>query len=121
MPESPKSILDKLTTATDAWQKLAADATFAKMTLAQFQATLQPSLDERETIKNLENELAAAQNRRDDADTASMAALGKVVKGVVGDPDYGDDSSLYEAMGYIRTSERASGLTRKKAAPPAGK
>jgi hypothetical protein len=41
----------------------------------------------------------------------------------VGDPNYGDDSNLYEAMGYIRKSERASGLTKKAkaAAKPAAK
>lgn len=26
----------------------------------------------------------------------------KIVKGVVGDPNYGDDCDLYEAMGYVR-------------------
>jgi hypothetical protein len=121
MPDSPGTILDKLTTATTAWEQNAADATFAKLTLTQFKAAIQPSLDERETITRLEKELAAAQNRRDDADVASVAALNKVVKSVVGDPDFGDDSSLYEAMGYVRTSEKKTGLTRKKSVttPPA--
>jgi hypothetical protein len=32
---------------------------------------------------------------------------------VTGDPAFGPDSSLYEAMGYVRKSERKSGLTRK--------
>jgi hypothetical protein len=36
-----------------------------------------------------------------------------VVNGVVGDPTFGPDSALYEAMGYVRKSERKSGLTRK--------
>jgi hypothetical protein len=39
-----------------------------------------------------------------------------VVNGVRADPEEGDDSALYEAMGYTRRSERKSGLTRKK--PP---
>jgi transcriptional regulator with XRE-family HTH domain len=43
----------------------------------------------------------------------------KVIKGVVGDPNYGDDSNLYEAMGYVRKSERASGLTKKSNVAPA--
>ena len=37
----------------------------------------------------------------------------KVKNVVTGDPSYGDDSPLYGATGFIRKSERASGLTRK--------
>jgi hypothetical protein len=36
------------------------------------------------------------------------------VENVAGVPDYDDDSPLYGAMGFVRKSERASGLTRKK-------
>jgi hypothetical protein len=42
-----------------------------------------------------------------------------VVNGVKGDPAFGEDSDLYETMGYVRKSERKSGLTRKKSTPPA--
>jgi hypothetical protein len=38
---------------------------------------------------------------------------------VVGDPNYGDNSNLYEAMGCVRKSERASGLSRKSIAAQA--
>lgn len=34
--------------------------------------------------------------------------------GVAGSPDYGNDSPLYGAMGFVRKSEKKSGLTRKK-------
>ena len=33
------------------------------------------------------------------------------------DPTEGDDSALYKAMGYVRKSDRKSGLTRKKNEP----
>ena len=36
-----------------------------------------------------------------------------VVYGVMGNPAYGPDSDLYEAMGYVRKSERKSGLTHR--------
>jgi len=39
--------------------------------------------------------------------------------GVAGDPAYGNDSPRYGAMGFVRKSERASGLTRKTK-PPTG-
>jgi len=38
----------------------------------------------------------------------------KVGLGVAGDPAYGNDSPLYGAMGFVRKSEKKSGLTRKK-------
>ena len=41
----------------------------------------------------------------------------KVGMGVAGDPAYGNDSPLYGAMGFVRKSEKKSGLTRKKNTP----
>ena len=38
----------------------------------------------------------------------------KVGMGIAGDPAYGNDSPLYGAMGFVRKSEKKSGLTRKK-------
>ncbi len=37
----------------------------------------------------------------------------KVGLGVAGSAAYGNDSPLYGAMGFVRKSDRASGLTRK--------
>jgi len=34
--------------------------------------------------------------------------------GVEGHADFGPDHPVYEAMGFVRTSDRKSGLTRKK-------
>ena len=31
----------------------------------------------------------------------------------MGNPDYGSDSDLYEAMGHVRKSERKIGLTHR--------
>ena len=38
----------------------------------------------------------------------------KVGLGVAGNPDFGNDSPLYGAMGFVRKSEKKSGLTRKR-------
>ena len=51
---------------------------------------------------------------RDDKYVALNEKRSKVGMGVAGDPAYGNDSPLYGAMGFVRKSERASGLTRKK-------
>ena len=68
----------------------------------------------RHDAATLENQMIAAADDRDDADKMSMPAVLKVVNGVKGDPDLGEDSKVYEAMGYVRKSERASGKTNKK-------
>jgi len=36
-----------------------------------------------------------------------------VVNSVKGHPSYGENSDLYRAMGYVTTTDRATGLTRK--------
>ena len=66
--------------------------------------------------------MTQAINDRDGADAAFLAQAQLVVNGVLADPSEGPDSSLYEAMGYTRKSERRSGLTRaKKTAGPSPK
>jgi hypothetical protein len=84
------------------------------MTLEQFKAKLKPSTDARATVEDCEHKLTAALNARDDADQVSNNACLLVVNSVKGDPDEGEDSELYEAMGYVRKSERKSGLKRGK-------
>ncbi len=101
-----------------AWKELAADKTFGGLTLAQMTALAKPALDAREELAKLDQDYTQWQNRRDDADRAANEAIQKVVKGVVGDPAFGEDCDLYEAMGYIRKSERKNGLTKKKSAAP---
>ena len=118
MPTSPKQFGDDLQKVIDAWTTLAPDKTFGGMTLAQFKTKTKPSYDERATIKTLDDQLTAALNDRDDADKVSAAAIALTVNSVKGDPNFGEDSDLYEAMGYVRKSERKSGLSRKKKTPP---
>ena len=38
-----------------------------------------------------------------------------------GDPNFGEDCNLYDAMGYVRKSERKTGLSRTKPTPPPAK
>lgn len=113
MAKSPKDNLDRINTASAAWSNLRPEKTFAGMTLDQFREKIAPSLATRSTIARLENELVAAQNQRDDADRVALEAMQLVVNAIKGDPDEGEDGELYEAMGYVRKSERKSGLSRK--------
>ena len=112
MPLSPTVVEEKIKTTIAAWEDLRPAKSFAGLTLAQFKTAMQPALDARTTISNLENLLSAARTARDDEDKEACDIINKVVNAVVGDTDEGNDSPLYEALGYIRKSQRKSGLKR---------
>ena len=102
----------------NAWETLAPDKSFGGMTLAQFQAAIQPARAARERIDDLEDQLSQAKADRIRADEEFLAKAQLVVAGVLADPNAGSDSALYKEMGYTRKSERKTGLTRKRTKPP---
>jgi hypothetical protein len=95
-----------------AWQELAADSKFAGYTVDQYNKAVQDSLDARDSIANLRTQLTSALARRHNADKEAARINDLVVNAVKGDPDHGNDSDLYDAMGFVRKSRRKSGLTR---------
>ena len=109
---------EKLALVTKAWEDLRPAKSFAGMTLAQFKAKIKPSLDARDAIGTVENQLIAANDQRDIADLESMKQVALVVNAVKGDITEGEDGELYEAMGYVRKSERKTGKTNKKKSTP---
>ena len=114
MPNNPKSNEQKMNTMLNAWETLASAKSFGGMTLDQFKAIATPAQTARQRIADLESQMTQAINDRDAGDTAFLVKAQLVVNGVLADPSEGPDSSLYEAMGYTRKSERRSGLTRAK-------
>jgi hypothetical protein len=119
--QTPKSIEEKIDKMLTAWRTLAPDKTFGGMTLAQFEAIAAPSKAARLKIDTLNNQLAEVAVEREAADEVFAAKAKLVVAGVLADPTEGPDSALYNAFGYIRESERKSGLTRNKRNPPPAK
>lgn len=114
MTSSPKKIEERIQRMTNAWRGLAPDKSFSGKTLTQFEAVTAPSLEARRRIEDLENQLALAIAERDSADATFEEKARQVVAGVLADPDFGDDSALYEAFGYTRRSTRKSGLHRTR-------
>ena len=66
---------------------------------------------------DLEAQIKMKREERDDKYKALDQNRSKIGMGVAGNPDYGNDSPLYGAMGFVRKSEKKSGLTRKKDTP----
>jgi hypothetical protein len=119
---SPGLAYERLDTFVAAWKKLRATKTFAGFTADQFETQkMLPCRQARASIVDLGNQMKSALNRRDDLDVAALEAMSLVVNAVKGDPAEGENGDLYEAMGFVRKSERKSGLSRKKAATPATK
>ena len=118
MPNNPKLTGERLASVLKAWKDLRPAKSFAGMTLAQFTTKVQPSLDARVQIDTLDNQMTAAMDERDIADVETNKQLLLVVNAVKGDPAEGEDGELYDAMGYVRKSERKSGKTNKPKKTP---
>ena len=114
MPVNPKGNIEKLERIENAWRTLAPEKEFGGMTLAQYTEFVNACRNARNTIGELENQVKEAMNFRDSSDEIGLAKAKLVKNGVLGDPTEGENSALYEAMGYIRKDDKKSGLTRKK-------
>lgn len=110
-----KRTLERITDVTRGWENLRPTKQFSGLTLEQFKAAVKPSLDIRAEMADLESRLLALAARRAAADEMSLATVQSVVHGVKGDREEGEDGELYEAMGFVRKSQRLSGLTRRRA------
>jgi hypothetical protein len=111
---SPKKVAEKVQRVTTSWQTLRPAKTYAGMTLAQYQAKVQPTLDAHSQVQTLSDQLKQTRDTRRLSNTTSMATTKLVVNAIKGDPDDGEDSPFYAALGYVQSSSRKSGLTRKK-------
>lgn len=114
MGYNPKANEQKLDKIYSAWKTLAPTKSFGGMTLAEFEVFVNASMADRAVLSQLEDQIKQAIAARDNSDNIGLAKALLVVAGVIADPTEGDDSALYEAMGYVRKSNRSSGLTRKK-------
>ena len=114
MPNSPKENEDKMMMVLNAWKTLAPDKKFGGLSVAQFEEQVNKSLAPRVRLDQIEDEKKQQQALRESEDAATLKEVQFIVNNVLADPEFGDDSALYEAMGYVRKSERKSGLTRKK-------
>ena len=118
MPDNPQYAESFIDDILGPWEELAADAVFAETTLEQFRKAVKSSLDRRADIKSLETQLISARQSRNLADVDSVELCLKVVNGVKSSSKFGENSSLYKAMGYITKLERKSGLVRPAANKP---
>jgi hypothetical protein len=104
--------LNKVSRVIAAWETLAPTESFGGYTLEQFKALAQPAMDHDARLTDLDNELTDVHNLRANAIDDAHGAAALVVNGVKAAQKFGEDSSLYQTMGYVRKSDRKSGLIR---------
>jgi len=107
----------KMEQILNAWKTLAPEKSFAGLTLEQFEAAAKPAQDATALLEEMDDQRLEVMNQRDDGYRSFFAKADRVVNAVRADQTEGADGTLYEAMGYTRTSDRKSGLTRKKQNP----
>jgi len=100
-----------------AWQQHAPAASFAGMNLEEFREKISASQTTRDKVAAAEADLRGRIAARAAADLATRDAVSLVVNSIRGNPDFGANSELYRACGYVAYGERASGLTRRGTAP----
>lgn len=110
--KSPAQKLEDLQTMTSAWERLRPHRSFYGLTLEQFKQAIQPSLDARKEIEDLDQRRRIAVKKRDAADTRAFRIRRGVVYAIQGDPAEGGDGELYMAMGYVPW--RARGRPRRR-------
>ena len=108
-----KEIRERVMRMNDAWAKGAPAVEFSGVKQADFAAEInEAEIAEQELadiLAQVEMKRAAIDNLYSNLNAKSV----RVANGVRGDANYGPDSPLYGAMGFVRDSDRASGLTRK--------
>src|SRR5687767_6029612 len=114
MAKSPKYVEQLIERTINALRDLAPEKKFSNKTLADFQTQSEKSMIPRRKLIELANEEKRQIALREAEDKKTIKMFEQIVAGVVGDDEFGDDSALYEALGFIRRSERKSGNTRKK-------
>jgi hypothetical protein len=111
---NPKKNIDLLEKTVAALREFAPDKAFGGLKLADFEPLVEVCRQDREDIIDHENAGKGLIVKRDNDDETALTKRELIINGVIGDPSFGPDSALYEALGFVRKSERKSGLTRKK-------
>lgn len=98
---------------------VAVDTVLGGFTQAQIAEKLQDVATAMDSFNAADAAMVEARNKRDAALNTLNDVNIRVVDGIKA--TYGQDSSVYEASGYTRKGERATGLTRKGVTPAAAK
>ena len=110
-------VKERAVTMNNAWAEGAPKISFMDIPQEVLANAILQAENLENTSADLRAQLKMIEDKIDDAYVGIDGMIVNVANGVRGDKNYGDDSPLYGAMGFVRKSERKSGLTRKKKKP----
>ena len=109
-----KRIKEKVLRILNAWiEGASAVLEFRNTKKVDFEARIAQAQALEDEAADLETQLSIKKDQIADIYKQLNADAVDIRKGVEGHKDYGDDSPLYGSMGFVRKSERKSGLTHK--------
>jgi hypothetical protein len=108
-------IYDKAVEILETWRTLRPGKKFFGMSADEFAETITASGEARKELDQLGVQISEVLSRRDKADIITRRAVLRVINGVKGDPEEGEDSQLLAAMGYLPHTAKSSlsGAARK--------
>lgn len=110
-----KRIKEKVTKIQNAWNEGAPNITeFRNTKKADFDADIAAGQASEDRIADLRTQIAMEEDNRDAIYSRLDNSAVDIHKGVEGHKDFGDDHPIIGAMGFVRKSDRKSGLTRGK-------
>ena len=104
---------EKVRDITQAWEAHAPQSIFSGFTLEKFKETVQPHLDVRNQLAHVETLAMGLRAKRATGSVDCRKLTDRITAGVRADPEHGPDSAMWAAMGFVRVSDRGTGLTRK--------
>jgi hypothetical protein len=116
MKTSPSEVERRVEQAVEAWERQCPQQTFGEATLEQHKQELKEYYDAKAKFAAADAGWDIARLERNAAYERALDITKRLVSSVKGHAKFGENSALYSAMGYVATSERASGLTRRREA-----
>jgi hypothetical protein len=114
MKMSPAGIDRKIDATLHTWGSQCPEQQFADMTLQIYTVEMQKARDAQAKFELAEVQWQTARQERNAAYENALKLTNGVANSVKGHPKYGENSAVYVGLGYVPTSQRSSGLTRKR-------
>ena len=111
---SPAAIERKMDSTQHTWGGQCPEQQFADMTLPIYTAEMQKARDAQLKFELAEVQWQTARQERNAAYDYALSLTNGVANSVKGHPKFGENSAMYVGLGYVPTSARSSGLTRKR-------
>jgi len=109
---TPQSIGNEITNLAKQWQALAPTVSFGDSMIADYNTLVKPSLDSRTQLDLLDSQTKDWMKKRDEADAASHPEVLRIAGAIRSHKQFGPNSGLYKALGYVTDDEKKSGLHR---------